>query len=142
MSAMRAVTQVQWVLGAFAISVIGAIALGGRSMLRLVAGPEFADAYPLLMVQMVALALTMHAAPLRSALLAMGEQRAVLHIVLWTTVVFQVLLVSLTSIGGPVGANCAHVGLALLNAGAMEWITRRRFRRSLAQAPQVSVTKS
>lgn len=135
-AAMRAVTQVQWVLDAFAISVIAAIAVGGRTMLQLVAGPEFADAYPLLVVQMVALALTMHAAPLRSALLAMGEQRAVLHIVLWTTVVFQVLLVSLTSLGGPVGANCAHVGLALLNALAMEWVTRRRFRHSLAEAAE------
>lgn len=133
-AAMRAVTQVQWVLDLFAISVIGLIAIGGRSMIHLVAGAEFADAYPLLMVQMVALALTMHAAPLRSALLAMGEQRAVLHIVLWTTVIFQVLLVGLTSLSGPIGANCAHVCLALLNAGAMEWITRRRFRRSLAAA--------
>ena len=133
-SAMRAVAQVQWVLDAFSVVVIVLIVVGGRSMIHVVAGPQFADAYPLLMVQMVALALTMHAAPLRSVLLAMGEQRAVLRIVLLTTVVFQVLLVALTMASGPVGANYAHVGLALLNAAAMEWVTRRRFRLSLMTA--------
>ncbi len=133
-SAMRAVMQVQWVLDAFSVLVIGSIAVGGRWMIDVVAGAQFAEAYPLLMVQMVALALTMHAAPLRSVLLAMGAQRAVLHIVLWTTAVFQVLLVVLTRASGPIGANYAHVGLAVLNVAAMEWITRRRFRVSLAAA--------
>ncbi|MGC4250246.1 MAG: oligosaccharide flippase family protein [Sphingobium sp.] len=127
-----AIMQVQVILDVFAVGAIVVLAIGGRWLITLTMGHAFADTYPLLLVQTVALAFIMHAAPLRSALLAMGEQRAVLHIVLWSTLAFQVIALTLVPVIGAMGANVAHVFLAVTSAIAMEWTLRHRF--TLARA--------
>ncbi len=123
----RAVLQVQIILDIFAVGAIATLVAGGRWLIELTVGRAFAETFPLLLVQMVALAFTMHAAPLRSALLAMGEQRAVLHIVLWSTLAFQLIALLLVPRIGAMGANIAHVCLAFSSAIAMERVLRRRF---------------
>jgi len=128
----RAIVQVQIILDVFALGAIAVLVMGGRWLIELTVGHAFAETYPLLLVQMVALAFTMHAAPLRSALLAMGEQRSVLHIVLWSTLVFQVIALLLVPRIGAMGANVAHVVLAVSSAIAMERTLRRRFGRAVS----------
>lgn len=128
----RAIMQVQVILDVFAFGAIAVLAIGGRWLIELTVGHAFAETYPLLLVQMVALAFTMHAAPLRSALLAMGEQRSVLYIVLWSTLAFQIIALLLVPRIGAMGANVAHVVLAVSSAIAMEWTLRRRFSRAAA----------
>lgn len=123
-----AIVQVQAVLDLFAVAVILMLAIGGSRLIELTVGHAFAESYPLLLVQIVALAFTMHAAPLRSALLAMGEQKAVLHIVLWSALAFQAIALTLVPRIGAMGANIAHVVLALSSALAMEWALRKRFK--------------
>ncbi|EQA98538.1 lipopolysaccharide biosynthesis protein [Sphingobium baderi] len=128
-----AVVQVQVILDIFAIAAIAVLAIGGRWLIGLTMGHAFADTYPLLLVQMVALAFTMHAAPLRSALLAMGEQRAVLHIVLWATLAFHIVALTFVPMIGAMGANVAHVVLAVGSAIAMERTLHRRFSHARAE---------
>ena len=128
----RAIIQTQLVLDLFAVVAIAMLALGGPVFIAIAMGTEFAEAFPLLFVQMCALAFTMHAAPLRSALLAMGEQRAVLHIVLWSTLLFQAAAFALIPRIGAMGANVAHVILAVVSALAMERALRRRLKNVLA----------
>ncbi len=129
----RAIIQVQIVLDLFAVGAIATIALCGPTIIALAMGKAFAPAFPLLIVQMFALAFTMHAAPLRSALLAMGEQRAVLRIVLWSTMVFQVVAFALVPRIGAMGANIAHIALAVISAIAMERALRTRFKTALSE---------
>lgn len=130
----RAIVQVQAVLDIFAVLAIATLFACGRTLIELGVGRAFGDAYPLVLVQMVALGFTMHAAPLRSALLAMGEQRAILRIVLWSTLLFQLLAFALVPWIGAMGANVAHVVLAVTSAVAMERRARRRFRIVTAES--------
>jgi O-antigen/teichoic acid export membrane protein len=125
----RAITQIQIVLGAFGLAALAATALFGELALRLAVGAAYRGVLPLLLVQLIAVSLTMHAAPLRSALLAMGEQRAVLHIVFWATLAFHATALLLVPQIGAMGANVAQVVLALLCAVGME---RRRWRHGLS----------
>ena len=60
----------------------------GDWMMRVAFGPEFADAYPLLIAQLVAVVLIMHAAPSRSALLAMNRPGFVLWVAIASTILF------------------------------------------------------
>ena len=129
----RATVQVQLILDTFALTGLAALMLSGPAIIATLMGPAFGQAFPLLVVQMIAVVFTMHAAPLRSALLAMGEQRAVLRIVLAATLIFHGLALTLIPIAGAMGANIAHVALAAVCAVAMEWSQRRRFRLALPE---------
>lgn len=124
----RAVVQTQCALDLFLLAAIAVLALWGRHLVELILGPRFGPAYPLLLVQLVALLFTVHAAPLRSSLLAMGKQYDVLRTVLIATLIFHALALSLVPLIGAMGANIAHVALAAVSAGMMEWSQRRGFR--------------
>src|SRR3546814_2916851 len=65
--------------------------------------------WPLLIIQIIAVTLTLHGAPSRSALLAMGRQHQVLRIVFFGTLVFHSSALLLIPSIGAMGANIAQV---------------------------------
>ncbi len=131
---LHAVKQVQWFLaGVFLLALIG-LALFGPLMIRLGPGAEYAAALPMLLVQVVAVGLNTQTAPSRSALLAMGRQAAVLRTVLIGTVMFHSTLLLLVPRMGAMGANVAHVVLALLYATSFNLMMRRGVARARTEA--------
>ena len=125
----RAVVQTQCALDLFMLGAMAILVLMGHDLVQFVMGPHFGAAFPLLLVQMIALLFTMHAAPLRSALLAMNRQRSVLRIVLFATCIFHGLALTLIPLMGAMGANVAHVALALVSAVMMEYSHHHGFRQ-------------
>lgn len=112
----RLVGAVQGLLAAVAISAIVATWLVGGNLIKLVFGHEFAGAFPLLLTQLVAVLLILHAAPTRSALLAMNRPGYVLKVAVASTILFfAVALYALPRLG-PLGANAAHIAFSLLTA--------------------------
>ena len=83
-------------------------------LLTFAAGPEYAAAAPLAMVQGFAVVLTLNAAVLRSALLAMGQERAVLNSVLVATLCFHATAFAAIPYMGAMGANVAHIVMSAL----------------------------
>ncbi|MCF3641819.1 lipopolysaccharide biosynthesis protein [Rhizobium sp. TRM95111] len=110
----RIVSQTQLLL--LAAGIIGLVVLYPtiEPLLVLAAGPAFAAAAPLVIVQGFAVVLTLCAAVLRSALLSMGQERAVLNSVLIATLFFHATaLVAIPQIGA-MGANIAHIVMSAL----------------------------
>jgi O-antigen/teichoic acid export membrane protein len=106
---VRLILQTEFILAAFGGGCfIGALLLGRWAMV-LTAGPRFAEAAPLLTVQILAVALTISGAASRAALLAMGRQPAVLRTVLAAAATFYCAVAPLIHVMGAMGANIAHV---------------------------------
>ncbi|MCF8708252.1 lipopolysaccharide biosynthesis protein [Rhizorhapis sp. SPR117] len=131
----KAVLQVQLFLALFGICTLIALALFGHWLIRIGLGEAYMAVWPLLMVQLIAVIFTLHSAPSRSALLAMGRQHQVLQIVLAGTFVFHASALLLIPSIGAMGANIAHVLLASICAVAMDYvwlleISRRQRARS------------
>jgi O-antigen/teichoic acid export membrane protein len=105
----RMVTLLQLALAAMALSAIVACWLIGKPALDLAFGPGFAEGYPMLLVQLVAVMLTLHSAPARSALLAMNLPSHVLAGSIVSMVCFFVAAFALVPAYGGIGANIAHV---------------------------------
>ncbi len=105
-------TTVKWVqllLAGFGIAAIAGVWLIGKPILGLAFGPEFIAAHPLLLAQLVAVMLILHAAPSRSALLAMNRPTYVLGVAfLATTIFFATAFVAIPHFGA-IGANFAHI---------------------------------
>ena len=100
--------------------------IGGEWVIMIGPGPRYLPAFPLLMTQMVAVVLLMHAAPSRSALLAMGRAGTVLVIAAIGTLAFVgTALVAVPKLGAQ-GANVAHIALGLVVAVLMDiaWLRR------------------
>ena len=95
-------------------------------MIRYGPGEAYESALPMLLVQIIAVGITTHAAPSRTALLAMGLQQTILKTVFLATLLFQVLLFVLVPVLGGMGANIAHVVLALICAISFDIIMRRK----------------
>ena len=125
----RAVVQTQYALDLFLLASIAVLALWGKHLVEIILGPRFGPAYPLLLVQLFALLFTVHAAPLRSSLLAMGRQNDMLRIIVIATLIFHALALSLVPLMGAMGANVAHVALAAVSATLMQWSQHRGLRR-------------
>ena len=126
----RAVMQVEVMLFAFgAAGVIGLIFLA-EPFLRWTAGPEFLGAGPLLVVQMIAVTMTMSGSAARSALLAMGRQQQVLKNVLVATLAFHITAIVLIPRIGAMGANIAHVVLGTIWCAGMALEFRRALKES------------
>jgi O-antigen/teichoic acid export membrane protein len=106
------VLQMEILLMAFGVLVIVMTALCIHPLLYWTAGPGFVAAAPLAVVQMMAVAMLLSGGAVRTALLAMGRQPAVLKIVLVGTIAFQVTAFSLIPLIGAMGANIAHVVMA------------------------------
>jgi len=112
----RMVMIVQCVLAGLALAAFVAVWLLGMPVIRLTFGQAFTGAYPLLLAQVVAVALILHAAPSRSALLAMNKPTFVLAVAAVSTVTyFAAALVLLPRIGA-IGANIAHIAFGLTTA--------------------------
>lgn len=126
----RAVWQVEVLLAAAGLAAFVFLWFTAAPLLRWTAGPQFAGAAPLLVVQMLAVTLTMTGSGARSALLAMGRQRQVLNIVLVATLAFHATALLLIPRIGAMGANVAHIMLGLVWSVGMAI----DFRRSLARA--------
>lgn len=129
----RAVTlKVQAALGATALCLLAGAWLLGDIVIRTALGSDFDETYPLLLAQLVAVGLIMHAAPSRSALLAMNRPRFVLVVALISTILFFAIAVTLTPILGPMGASIAHIAFSALTAIALDYAWLTQSRRSLA----------
>jgi O-antigen/teichoic acid export membrane protein len=122
---LRATSQIQLLLGGgFFVVLLGVLAFG-KLMIRYGPGEAYYAALPMLLVQIIAVGITTHAAPSRTALLAMGLQQSILKVVFLATLLFQVLLFVLVPAFGAMGANMAHVVLALVCAVSFDLTMRR-----------------
>src|SRR3546814_9876120 len=70
----RAIFQAQFVLALFGVCALAAVLLIGRWLIRVGPGEAYMAVWPLLIIQIIAVTLTLHGAPSRSALLAMGRR--------------------------------------------------------------------
>lgn len=114
--------HVQAMLGAVGIALLVVVWLFGAALLRIGFGTVYGDAYPLLVTQLVAVILAMHAGPSRTALLAMNKPTAVLIIAAVGMVTFFAVAFWLVPRIGPIGANIGQIALALVIAVAMDAI--------------------
>lgn len=136
---VRATSQIQLFLALCFAVAFGLILMFGADLIRYGPGPQYLGALPMLLVQIIAVAITAHAGPSRTALLAMGRQLSVLKIVVFATMLFLCTLVALVPVMGATGANVAHVLLALVCAICFDVILRRgvasaRSQRAAAKA--------
>jgi O-antigen/teichoic acid export membrane protein len=121
-------SRIQLSLAAIGLTMLATCWLAGSFAIDTVFGKEFADAYPLLLAQFVAVVLTMYAAPSRSALLAMDMPRFVLTIDVLSTLSFFAVALATIPANGALGANFGHIALAAIAAIAMEiaWLRHSR----------------
>lgn len=127
------ILRVQGALGLFGLLLLSAFWLVGSWIMQVAFGAEFADAYPLLVAQLVAVVLIMHAAPSRSALLAMNCPGIVLWVAIASTIVFFMTAWLTMPVFGALGANFAHIAFAALTAVAMDIAMWRRIKRTVAE---------
>lgn len=121
----RSVMQMEVLLMTFGVIVVVATWLTIEPLLRWTAGPEFLAAAPLATVQMVAVAMTLSGSAVRTALLAMGRQPAILKIVLCSTAVFHLVAFTTIPLVGAMGANFAHVAMGAVWMLALNLVYRR-----------------
>ncbi len=122
----RAISQMQGLLLIFGLVLVGGLYFTIAPVLHFAAGPGFVGAAPLVIVQSIAVTLTLCGAVTRSALLAMGRETQVLRTVLIATAAFFLTAFFLVPQMGPIGANIAHVVLAFIWASMMTWESRRQ----------------
>jgi O-antigen/teichoic acid export membrane protein len=108
--------RIQASLAAFGLSALAACWLLGELAIGFVFGTEYTAAYPLLVAQLVAVTLILHAAPSRSALLTMGKPHLILATALAATVLFFAVAGLTIPHYGALGANFAHIAFAGLMA--------------------------
>lgn len=126
--------RVQLALAPVGLGILGVVWLVGDWFINAAFGKEFASAYPLLIAQLVAVVLIFHAAPSRSALLAMNRPTFILLIALLSTAVFFAVAWLTMPVYGALGANLAHIAFAALTALAADIVWWRGSRRQ-AEAP-------
>lgn len=112
--------RIQSILGLVGLAILAIFWLLGDWIMRVAFGPEFAPAYPLLVAQLIAVVLIMHAAPSRSALLAMNRPGFVLVVALFSTLLFFATAWIAMPHYGALGVNIAHIAFAALTAIAMD----------------------
>jgi O-antigen/teichoic acid export membrane protein len=126
----RSVLQVEILLAGFGLAMLLFFLLAAEPLLRWTAGTLFVGATSLVIVQMAAVAINLMGIALRSALLAMGEQRQVLRVATLGTVAFFLVALLLVPRIGPMGANVGHVVLGGTTLIGLTLAFRRRLRRS------------
>jgi O-antigen/teichoic acid export membrane protein len=130
------IKRVQLVLGGVGVLFLAAFWLLGDWMMKVVFGPEFAQAYPLLVAQLLAVVLIMHAAPSRSALLAMNRPGFVLWVAIASTILFFVTAWITMPTYGALGANFAHIAFAILTAVAMDIAMWRQIGQTMKETKE------
>ena len=114
------IKRVQGALAGAGIGLLFVAWLLGDWLIRNAFGADFSGAYPLLLAQLVAVILIMHAAPSRSALLAMDRPGLVLGVAVASTLLFFATAWFAIPRVGAIGANYAHIAFAALTAIAMD----------------------
>ncbi|MFK4870788.1 lipopolysaccharide biosynthesis protein [Novosphingobium sp. ZW T3_23] len=109
------VSMLQLSLAAIALGALGACWLIGRPAIELVFGPGFSDSYELLLIQLVAVLLTLHTTPARAALLAMNRPTFVLITSFVSAAAFFAAAFVLIPRFGALGANYAHIAFGVAN---------------------------
>lgn len=104
-----AISQVEILLLCFGLGTLGILYFTIDELLRLTAGPLFAMAAPLVLVQMIAVIFRLAGSAVRSGLLAAGAHRQLLRIVLVSTIGFHFTAFLLIPQIGAMGANIAHI---------------------------------
>jgi O-antigen/teichoic acid export membrane protein len=110
----RIVRQTQWMLLSCGLVIVLVVYLTIKPLLYWTAGADFLAAAPLVTVQAFAVLMTLCGSVMRSALLAMGLESAVLRSVLISTAAFHLTAVSLIPMIGAMGANVAHIVMAFI----------------------------
>ncbi|PDT46728.1 lipopolysaccharide biosynthesis protein [Sinorhizobium fredii] len=110
----RAVAQMRALLLGFGVLLVGGVYLTIDPVLRLAVGSKFEAAGPLVVVQSIAVTMTLYGTVTRSALLAMGREDRVLTGVLVATIAFHATALTLIPRVGPMGANFAHIVMAAI----------------------------
>lgn len=134
----RAIIQVEVMLAAFGVAVFLGLLFLAEPILRLTAGPQFIGAAPLMMVQGAAVSLMICGFPARSALLAMGQQRRLLHLEIVAITTFHVTALALIPTVGAMGANIAHIVLGSITVGGLTLLLRSQLRRSALHTTSAS----
>lgn len=127
----RAIRQTQVMLLSAGLAFVALIYILIEPLLLLLAGPAFVAAAPLVVVQAIAVMMTLNGSVLRSALLAMGLQAQVLRSVLLATAAFHLTAFGLIPRIGAMGANIAHIVMATIWFATM----MLTYRMTLARAP-------
>ncbi|MEM7666572.1 MAG: lipopolysaccharide biosynthesis protein [Pseudomonadota bacterium] len=105
-------TNVQIALGAIGLGIIAVTAALGGPAVAWLFGEGFDMVYPLLVTQLIAVALILVAAPSRSTMLAMNRPGTVLAIAVLATAIFFAVAVTVIPDVGAIGANYAHIAFA------------------------------
>lgn len=134
LSFRRITARIQLALAGVGLAILGGTWLLGGVLISFAFGQEFAATYPLLLAQLVAVVLIMHAAPSRSALLAMNRPGFVLGVAVASTAVFGAIAFTAIPHYGALGANYAHIGFAAVTAIAMDLAWWKGSRRPLEPA--------
>lgn len=134
----RALRQATVILTAFGALGFLIVLAGAEPLLRWTAGPAFVAAAPLLVVQMLAVSVSLAGISLRTAMLVMGLQRQLLYVVLAATAAFYLTALLLLPSWGAMGANIAHLVLSLIWIAGMAVILARAiaWRRASAGTAQ------
>ncbi|WP_395327338.1 lipopolysaccharide biosynthesis protein [Novosphingobium sp. BL-8H] len=140
----RLVRILQTALAGMALCFILVCMAIGRPALVLFFGDDFTDVYPMLFTQLFAVALTLHAAPSRSGLLAMNRPTYVLTVAMFSTVLFFAIALTLMPSQGAIAANYAHVAFGLstalfLDFGLWRGLGRQRRLEEAGHAAPVNV---
>lgn len=106
---LRVVIQTEALLAVFGAGCFLTILLLGETLIRMALGAAFAGAVPLLIVQILAVTMTISGAASRAGLLALGNQRSVLRTVMGCSLAFYCSAPPLILTFGAMGANIAHV---------------------------------
>lgn len=115
------VGRIQLALAAVGLGLLGACWLVGSWLIQTFFGQEFAAIYPMLIAQLIAVILIMHAAPSRSALLAMNRPGLILMVAILSTGLFFAVAFVAMPIYGAIGANFAHIAFAAFTALALDF---------------------
>jgi O-antigen/teichoic acid export membrane protein len=128
---LRAATlQVQVALAGVGIAMLLGAYLFAPLLIRLGPGEAYRATYLLLLTQLVAVILMLHAAPSRSALLAMNQSWLVLAISGLGTAAFVGVAAYAVPRYGAIGGNIAHIVLGMLTAVLLDvfWLSKARER--------------
>ncbi|WVT07169.1 lipopolysaccharide biosynthesis protein (plasmid) [Sinorhizobium chiapasense] len=121
----RIVAQTRGLLLCLGIVLVGGVYLTIGTILELAVGSEFVAAAPLVLVQSIAVTLILYGTVMRLALLAMGREDQILRGVLIATLAFHATALLLIPRIGAMGANIAHIVMALIWLSVMTVAYRR-----------------
>ncbi len=121
------VLQSEVMLATFGLAAWGVIALTAEPVIRAFVGHAFAGAAPLLVIQMLAVTLTLIASIKRAALMSMGQARQLFLAVLVVVPIFHLSAIILIPRIGPMGANLAHLIMGTVWIITLNVMFRRAF---------------